>query len=158
MAHQELRLEDIPSGHPVALFAEFWDQAAAGRPAPEWSAFDAVDHPKILPWVLLLKPEPGGVLRYAICGTGCAALFGMSFDGMEFGDGMPADAVEIRRREFARAQAGEAPLYSRASLPIEHREFIDVYRGVFPFLAADGSLQRMLVVVCPVEGHRRVGY
>lgn len=157
MAHEEIQLNDIPAAHPVAVFADFWIAAAADRPAPEWREFDATQHPKVLPWVLLLQPEPNGSLRYSICGTGCTSVFGFSYEGKEFGDGLPAEAVEIRKKEFARAQAGEAPLFSKSSVPIENREYIDVFRGVFPFLAPDLTLQRMMVVISPVNRGHAIG-
>ncbi len=157
MIHDAILLDEIPTDHPVALFARFWIAAAGDRPAPEWSVFNPIEHPKILPWILLMKPEPGGVLRYTLCGTGCSALFGLSYEGKVFGEGLPAEAVEIRKREFARAEAGEAPVFSKGNLPIQHREYIDIFRGVFPFLAADATLQRMMVVISPVDGNHTVG-
>ncbi len=150
MSHQECTLDSIPDGHPVAVFARFWLDAAGSRAAPDWCAFDPVDHAPILPWVLLLQPEGPDALRYTVCGDGCVETFGFSYQGKIFGEDLPPEAVEIRRREFQRAQDGDAPLYSRTNLPIANREFVEIYRGVFPFVGTDGELQRIMVIIAPI--------
>ena len=101
--------------------------------------------------MLLLKPDADGHLYYAISGTGCDTIFGYTYQGRRFGEGLPVDAFEARKKEFERAVRDQKPLYSRVMLPVLNREFIEVYRGVFPFLSADLNLEAMVVVIAPIE-------
>ena len=152
MAIREISLAEVSAAHPVAVFHRFWQQAAGGRRWAPWAGFDAVDHPTILPWVLLLKSEPaedgsGLRWRYAVCGTGCTELFGFSYQGKLFGAGMPAEAAAERLAEFGRVIAGAGPLFFDSHLPIPSREFVRVLRGIFPFSTGEGEVDRLFVVV-----------
>jgi hypothetical protein len=110
-----------------------------------------MEHPSVLPWVLLLKPEPGAgeakVWRYAVCGTGCTELFGMSYQGKLFGESLPPAAAAQRKAEFDRAIVGGGPQFSHTNLPMPEKDFMKVYRGVFPFSTRDGEIDRILVVL-----------
>ncbi|MGF1628586.1 MAG: hypothetical protein ACFCUT_03880 [Kiloniellaceae bacterium] len=153
MPIREIPLTDLPAGHPAAVFFHFWKQAARGQAWAPWSRFDAVDHPSILPWVLLLKLEPADAgagdlqWRYAVCGTGCTELFGFSFQGKFFGEGMSSEAAAERLAEFQRVVEGEGPLFFDSHLPIPTREFVRVLRGIFPFSTGEGGIDRLFVVV-----------
>jgi hypothetical protein len=159
MSFKAVALSEIPHTHPVAVFNRFWETAAAGRPVASWSAFDATEHPAILPWVLLLKREPadaGGVQwRYAVCGTGCTSLFGFSYQGKVFGEDMPPQAAADRMAEFDRAIAGGGPQFSHTRLPIPDRDFVPVFRGVFPFASAGEEVDCLFVVLA--DDGTRVG-
>ena len=154
MSIREIALADIPPAHPAAAFFRFWEKAAGRNAWVPWSAFDATDHPAILPWVLLLKREPdengGGTVqwRYSVCGTGCTELFGFSYQGKLFGHGMSSEAAAQRLAEFDRAIEGAGPLFFDSHLPIPDREFVRVLRGIFPFSSAGtGDIDRLFVVV-----------
>ena len=153
MPFRPVDLSEIPQRHPVAVFHRFWAQAAAGAPLASWSAFDPIDHPAVLPWVLLLKAEgvavPGAARawRYAVCGTGCTELFGFSYQGKLFGEGMPAEAARRRMVEFDRAIEGKGAQFSHTELPIPDRDFVAVFRGVFPFATHGEEVDRLLVVL-----------
>lgn len=146
-------LSQIPQRHPVAVFHAFWVRAANGAAVAPWSAFDPIDHPAILPWVLLLKresPASAGdppAWRYAVCGTGCTDLFGFSYQGKLFGEGMPAEAARQRMVEFNRAIAGEGAQLSHTELPIPGKDFVAVFRGVFPFATEGEDVDRLFVVL-----------
>lgn len=160
MAYQQLSLQDVPATHPVFAFSAFWRSAAAGDSLVPWSAFDPVEHARILPWVLLLKRESGadpGVSRswrYAVCGSGCIQLFGRNSQGKTFGDGLPPYALAERQAEIDHLVAGLGPLYSHTHVPIEGRDFVQVIRGAFPF-TANGPVADCVVFVIAGE-HERV--
>lgn len=151
MSIREISLGEIPAVHPAAVFHRFWEAAAEGRAWAPWRSFDAVDHPGVLPWVLLLKSEPGDSgatrWRYVVCGTGCTKLFGFSYQGKLFGTGMPAEAAAERLAEFQRVVQGSGPLFFDSHLPIPTREFVRVLRGIFPFSTGEGEIDRLFVVV-----------
>lgn len=163
MSFRKVGLSEVPSVHPVAVFHEFWAAAAAGRSIAPWSAFDATEHPSILPWVLLLKreaaPEGGGAVqwRYAVCGTGCTNLFGFSYQGKVFGEGLPPEAAAERRAEFDRAIAGGGPQFSHTQLPIPEREFVPVFRGVFPFASSGDDVDRLFVILADEAARAETG-
>lgn len=152
MSIRALDISAVPVDHPVAVFHRFWREAARGNTWAPWSAFDPSQHPAILPWVLLLKRESSSAdaswaWRYAVCGTGCTALFGFSYQGKLFGQDLPPDAAAQRRAEFDRATSGEGPQFSHAELPIPDRDFVAVYRGVFPFAAGTDGVDRLFIVI-----------
>lgn len=144
-------LADIPAAHPVRAFYHFWAEVAKGAPAAPWQAFDATQHPQILPWVLLLRREAAedgaARWRYTVCGTGCTALFGFSYQGKLFGENLPPDAAAQRMAEFERAIAGQGPQFSTTNLPIPGRDFVTVYRGVFPFASGTDGVDRLFVIL-----------
>ncbi len=155
MSFKEIDLASVPDRHPVAVFAKFWQQAADGKAVARWERFDPADHPRALPWIMLLKREPGGEfaggprLRYAVCGTSLNSLFGFSYQGKLFGEDLPPDAVVRRRVEFDRVMAGSGPLYSHTELPIPDKDFHLVYRGVFAFENGGDEVDRICVVIAP---------
>lgn len=131
---------------------DFWLRAANGEGIAPWSSFDPVDHSRVLPWIMLLRAERRDgqeIFRYVVCGTGCSAIFGFSYQNKVFGENLPPEAVRRRTAEFERAREGQGPILSRTELPIEGREHVLVYRGVFAF-SADGSwVDRIMVVLAP---------
>ncbi len=137
--------------HPVAHFASYWENLRGERATPFWSQFDAADCKKLLPYVLLLKPNAEGHLYYAVSGTRCDDIFGFIYQGKMFGEGLPPDAVADRKAEFSIAIERQAPLYSRNMLPVDGKEYIEVFRGVFPFLSNDNSFDAMMVIIAPVS-------
>lgn len=153
VAIRTVDFSEIPAAHPVAAFHRFWVAAAKGAGWAAWSAFDAAQHPAILPWVLLLKREQpaaeggGFTWRYSVCGTGCTGLFGFSYQGKVFGEGLPPDAVKQRMAEFERAVHGKGAQFSSTRLPIPDKDFVKVFRGVFPFAAGTAGVDRLFVVL-----------
>lgn len=150
-------LAEIPSKHPVCVFHEFWQSVAdqSGLVAP-WTSFDPADHPRILPWILLLKHEGASdaddpIWRYSVCGTGCIDLFGFSYQGKVFGEDLPPDAVAQRRAEFDRVCDGAGPLFSQSELPIPGRSSIEICRGVFPFSNGGQNIDRIVVVLAEAK-------
>lgn len=146
-------LSEIPAAHPVVVFHRFWSKAAAAEAWAPWSAFDPAEHPAILPWVLLLRREPAAdesaapAWRYTVCGTGCTGLFGFSYQGKLFGEDLPPDAAAERMVEFERAIGGDGAQFSATRLPIPGKDFVKVFRGVFPFAAGPAGVDRLFVVL-----------
>lgn len=142
---------DVPVKHPVGDFARYWFDHRIGTSTPSIKDLDVSKLLRVVPWMMVLRAEEGGRLRYELCGDGCSRTFGFSYEGKLFGEGLPADAVETRRREFEIAWADGKPLFSKTELPIPDRADIVVYRGVFPFLTASGENEGIAVVLAPVE-------
>lgn len=150
MTLRPVSLGEIPERHPVAAFHRFWTAAAQGQPWAPWTAFDAAEHPSILPWVLLLRREPAG-WRYTVCGTGCTALFGFSYQDKLFGEDLPPEAAAQRQVEFDRALAGQGPQFSHTRLPVPGKDYVQVFRGVFPFASGSDGVDRLFVVLAGDE-------
>ena len=153
MPIRSIDLAEIPAAHPVAVFHGFWMEAAKGEAWAPWASFDPAQHPAILPWVLLLKRETPAAedgppaWRYAVCGTGCTELFGFSYQGKLFGENLPPDAVAQRMVEFDRAVGGQGAQFSHTDLPIPGKDFVAVFRGVFPFATGTAGVDRLFVVL-----------
>lgn len=154
MGYRAIDPSEIPALHPVAQIRDRWIELADASGIAPWDRFDPLDHPAVLPWVMLLRqddPAEPGLLRYAICGDGCRQTFGFSYQGKMFGEDLPPEAVRERLNEFAVIRAGRGPLYSFTPLPVSDREFIDVYRGVFGFASAGHAVDRIFVVLAPTN-------
>ncbi len=154
---QHIEFEELPSAHPVATFNGFWRQAAGENNVAPWSSFDAADHPRILPWVMLFKYDDavdgeGSSLRCTVCGSGCTNLFGFSYQGRLIGEDLPPGEAAYRRDEFERVTSGIGALFSRAHLPFPNREKVSVFRGVFPFTSNEHGVDRIMIVVAEI-GH-----
>ncbi len=148
--YEVVDMSTIPDAHPVAVFDTSWRKLKGAGMAPDWDTFDAVEHPRILPWILLLRPEEDGNLRYTVCGEGTTEVYGRSMKGMVFGQHLASDLSEHFLDANERVQSTRTPLVAKTSTPIIDREFIQLFRGVFPFLAAGGALQRICVISAPV--------
>lgn len=151
MAYREYDFLDVPVKHPVGDFARHWFDRRSETGTPRIDSLEAHKLLRVVPWMMLLRSEEDGQLRYEFCGDGCSSTFGFSYEGMMFGDGLPPEAVATRRKEFDVAHASKKPLFSRTELPIEGREDITVYRGVFPFVDHDGEMEGVAVILAPVE-------
>ena len=153
MSFKEIQLEDIGRYHPVSVLASRWPDLSGGESIAPWSAFRPFDFPKLLPWMMVLKQEEQGdpaFLRYTICGDGCQQTFGFSYRGKIFGEDLPDDAIRERLVEFSHVRSGKGPVYSSATLPIEERSSIRVFRGTFGFSNEAGQVDRIMVILAPV--------
>ena len=150
-------LAELPPRHPAGVFHAFWRGVAEDSTnAAPWASFDPADHPKILPWILLLKREGvaagrEAIWRYSLCGTGCIDLFGSSFQGKVLGEDLPPDLAAQRRAEFDRVSNGAGPSFSRAELPIPGRSLVRIYRGVFPFTDSGPGVERVVVILAEAD-------
>ncbi|WP_299396485.1 hypothetical protein [Pelagibius sp.] len=156
MPYRSVSLTELPPEHPVAVFAASWQEAAKGRGPLPWSGFDPAAHKAVLPWLLLLKREPAAdpalaeSWHYALCGTGCTELFGFNSEGRVFAECLPQAAAAERLEELARLVESAEPLFAHSDVPIEGREFLRVFRGLFPFAsdeAPDGVIDHVLYVI-----------
>lgn len=151
MAYRQYDFLDVPVKHPVGDFARYWFDSRRESGTPRIDDMDARKLMRVVPWMMMLRAEADGTLRYELCGDGCSATFGFSYEGKVFGEGLPTDAVNTRSKEFEAARTARKPLFSKTELPIEGREDIEVYRGVFPFVTAEGKMEGVAVVLAPVE-------
>lgn len=152
MPYSELSEADMPEFHPVSMFAQHW--LGRKRPAllPNRSDFGPASIPALVRWLLLLEPMRDGdelEFRYRLAGTGCCEMFGLDFTGKKLGEGMDPEGAEVRHREFMRVMASERPIYSWSTVPIAGREFVRVYRGIFPVTIGGSGVDRIFAVIAP---------
>jgi len=156
MDYTPLQSESVPASHPVRAMGRFWADARPLDDLPDWRQFDPMQYSRIIPWMLVLKPEADGGMRYAVCGTKCQEIFGFSYQNKRFGEDLPEEAVRTRQAEFENIFRNGEPVYSATSLPIQGRKFIEVYRGVFPFLDQRSAQYVIAVVLAPIRERIRV--
>lgn len=158
MPYRQLSETDIPENHPVALFGHYWNSRKRDAGAlPLRSDFGPSSIPDLVPWLLLLEPlqlDGRTEFRYRLAGTGCREIFGVDYTGKLLGEALTSEGAEIRRAEFLQVMAGGEPIYSWTEVPIQGRDFIYIYRGVFPVTAAGGEADRIFVVAAH-EAQRR---
>lgn len=158
MPYCQLSAINIPESHPVALFGRYWNSRKQETGAlPLRSDFGPSSIPDLVPWLLLLEPlrlDGRTEFRYRLAGTGCREIFGVDYTGKLLGEALTTDGAEIRRNEFLQVMASGEPIYSWTEVPIQGRDFIHIYRGVFPVTTAGGEADRIFVVAAH-EAQRR---
>lgn len=152
MPYQELAEEEIPEFHPVSVFGDYWNERRRSSHLPYRSDFEPANIPALVRWLLLIEPlhMDGRIeFRYRLAGTGCCEIFGTDYTGKMLGDNMEPEGAEIRRREFLRVMETERPIYSWSTVPIAGREFVKVYRGIFPATVGGEGTDRIFAVIAP---------
>lgn len=152
MPLRQVSPESIDANHPARVFAEMWTaRARDGKPLSR-SDFDPLEVPEILRWTMILErlgPLASAQYRYRFCGDGCADLTGYDYTGHLLGYGIMPEGAAERRKEFLRVLTRRRPEFSATELPVEGREFLDVYRAVFPVTTAKGHDQ-VFVILAPI--------
>ena len=149
MPYALVKLDEIPVEHPVRQFDTYWQANRGPSGCLERSDFDPLAVHKVMPHIMILQAEAsdhGMDFHYRLCGTGCVDLFGIDYTGKTLGDDLPPEATETRREEFTTVMASKQPVFSTTQLPIEGRDFISVYRGVFPVCSKSNDVDQIFVV------------
>lgn len=141
---------EIPDTHPVGRFYGYWQALDKKDGLAFWTDVRASEIAEVMPWMMLLE-KVGDQYFYRVCGSQCERIFGMTYQGMVFGEGLPKEAVEIRRREFHKVEENGQPLFSANTLPIPDKEYREVYRGVFGFANKSPVCNWLAVVIAPQE-------
>ncbi|MGV8996016.1 MAG: PAS domain-containing protein [Parvibaculaceae bacterium] len=150
MSYQEITLTHIPALHPVTLFSSFWFEGKGDALVPLRSAIEPTKIPSILPWLLLLEVvmiDGKQEFRYRLSGTGCRDIFGIDYTGKILGESLTPDGANARKHEFQKVISTGKPIYSSSHLPIAERDFINVFRGVFPVSVNGNHIDQIFVVI-----------
>lgn len=150
MSYREIPAADVPELHPVAGFSQFWADARGADAVPLRANIEPTKIPAILPWILLLEAiEVDEIVqfRYRLTGSGCREIFGIDFTGKLLGEDLTPEGADIRRREFISVMTTGKPIYSQTEIPIAGREFINVYRGVFPVSRLGKCIDQIFIVI-----------
>jgi hypothetical protein len=149
--YREIAFAEIPERHPVSVFHAYWLSKTGASGVPLRNDINPMDIPTVVPWLMILETvesrKDGLIFRYRLAGTGCTEMFGIDYTGKTFGEGLLVAEAERREREFLRIIKDHEPVFSWAPLPIEGRDFITVYRGVFPVSSTGDKVDRIFAVV-----------
>jgi hypothetical protein len=80
-------------------------------------------------------------------GTGCRDLAGADYTGRLIGEGFTPEAAAERKRELGLVCATGEPFYTCNRMPLAERDFIKVYRGVFPVSLIGDQVDQVFVVM-----------
>jgi len=147
--HRPINVEDVPPHHPVRVFHDYFMSKRGPDGYLDRANFNPADNLKLLPWVQILEEIEPEVFRHRVVGTAIVQLLGRDNTGKLFGDGITVEAKETRTGEFRTALATGEPVLSSSSLMQEERNFITVFRGVFPGRA--GSTRLIFLPVASVD-------
>lgn len=139
--------EELPKDNPVFIFAEYWHRHRGDYAVLQRRDFAPENLQTVIPWLMILEELSESVFRYRLCGTGCVRLFGIDYTDCELGDHLPSESADTRRKEFSEVWQIEQPVYSHTRVPIPGREFIRIYRGVFPIGTPDRQPNQIFVVI-----------
>lgn len=146
-----LRFDDVPEGHPVREAALVWYRLADRAMPPTWQSFQPDALVRCLSWMLVMREQEGGRLKYVIAGEDCNRLFNSQYQGAFLGKDLPEFATRERYNEVSRIKVDPKCTFSKIKLPNRDREFIFVYRGLFPFSKEIGKIDTFMVVIAPLS-------
>ena len=150
-SYRSIDRHDIADGHPIDVFDAYWDAVSAGGQPVPWRCFRPMDFPRVLPWVLLLDHIEDDTYVYRLTGSGCEQIFGRNMTGQTFGTGVKKSFITTTLKEFAALREGASPFYYHGTIPIQDRDYIEVYRAAYGFADKCGNISKMFVVVAPVS-------
>lgn len=153
MGYSEIEIDAISGRHPVRAFEAYWTLHANDTVIPPRSRINPAEIAGVLPWLMVLEVlrfHSTTEFRYRLAGTGCTDLFGIDYTGKMLGDNLTPEGAAIRRQEFARVLEEGRPIISATNLPIQAKDFIKVYRGVFPVTASGSGTDQIFVVIAPL--------
>ena len=146
-SYRMLRHDDIPDGHPVALFNEVYREIAGEDGVIERSAFEPADHPSLLQWVQLFERTPEYRYKARLIGTGVARLLKGEFTGWYLDEYITGNMLEHRLTEFNGAIEQCKPYFSMSTIRPDNGPDWDVYRGIFP--ARKTTKDLVFVILAP---------
>lgn len=142
-------LEDIPDQHPVAVFARLWPDLSKKGDAALWENFSPVKLAAILPWSSVIERAEvnGRTVHYMrLQGSEIEKMAGKNAQGNALEDVLAKGALDERLRELGHIFEHGGYFLSKATVPFEGRDFIDVYRGVFAFTKSGEGVDKIVMV------------
>lgn len=135
-----IALSDIPETHPVQGFTRIYESV---KKPDGWfmrSDFDPVEHPHILPWIMIAEEVEGGKYKTRLMGTGTIDLIGEDFTGRLFDDMADKEIWALRSKEIKLAASRGEPQYSMSLIEPDYGDAWKAYRGIFPCRQEDKKL------------------
>ncbi len=152
---ESLMLDHIPRDHPVAHFARFWQAGLNDTGVFDRRTFNPMRVPNVLPWILILEPEysESGArqYRYKLSGSRTREIFNEEMTGHILGHGIQPELKKRLSDEMTEVLATNTPSFSTTGLPFIGRDFIRVYRGVFPFAKHGDVPDQICAVLAEVK-------
>lgn len=140
---------EIPPEHPVRVFYDYYKSKRGPDGYLDRGSIDPADNLKLLPWIQILEEVEPEVFRHRLVGTAIVQLLGRDNTGKAFGDGITVRSKRTRTEEFRKALSTGNPVLSTSALMQEERNFIMVYRGVFP--GRSGATRLIFLPVASVD-------
>jgi len=119
-----------------------WNHWQKGETLPEWSRFDPLDYPKLLPHVLLVEFHPDNVedIRIVLMGEHVKGFLGHFPKGTPFREAMPQETFEdvVAANRYCAENACAA--YFVKSLGWKARDLLVYELLKLPFSKPDGKI------------------
>lgn len=146
-----ISIDDIADGHPVREFHQFWSANKQDGKPMAWNSFRPMEHPSVLPWVMVLDHIEDESYIYRVCGTACEQILKRNLTGEHFGVNANPDFTRQTREHFAMLRAGAEPIFTEGNIPFRDREFIRFHRACYSFADDIGRLSKIFVVMAPTS-------
>ncbi|WP_419905579.1 hypothetical protein [Kiloniella sp.] len=153
-------LTDIPESSPVYFMATYFTTLLSAEKSeseplsvPFWTDFDPIAIRKILPWTMVMErngPSPEGhVIKLE--GQRIVEASGVNTMGKSLAEAFDPEMANAKWEEMEMVAQKRCPSFTLSPVPRAERAFIDIYRGCFPFCDVDGNVNRLVVIVAPVD-------
>jgi|GEM_PF-5668153 len=152
--YSRVSVDRIEPDNPVREFNEYY-RSLSDHGMPRWEAFDICAVPKhVVAYIALGRPEylnptdevPDHFV-YTLEGGAVRSLIGRSVIGLKIGQVKRLDDSNSLRREVDDAVASRDVVCARSDLDLEDRPNLRFTRGLFLFSGADGSIEKLVVVL-----------
>lgn len=132
---------------------EYWRSKAPAGGLPPRGAIDAVDIPRLLPWIVVFdviwedgRPE----FRFRVIGTGCVERYGRDATGRRFEEVYEGETLARQQSTYEQAARTGAPDRARPEFPVSEKEHVVYDRLILP-LADDGVTVDALIALMIFE-------
>ncbi|MBT5263566.1 MAG: PAS domain-containing protein [Rhodospirillaceae bacterium] len=147
--YRRLDSSDIPDGHPVSGFGAYFLSTRRDDGKLHRADFDPLELVRLMPWLQILEPAGQSDFRYRLSGTLVVDMLKADLTGKMLSQIVDREVMDVRRGEIQDVFSTHAPVFSVSELNFPGREFVTVYRGLFPGASDTGDL--VFFITAPVD-------
>lgn len=147
--YRRLDETEIPANHPVRCFQKYFDDHKRTDGILYREDFDPLHIIEIMPWMQILEEFEPDDYKYRLFGTAAADMLNADLTGKRLRDIVSPAIHQTRLKEIQDTFFQTRPIYSYSELNFESREFIRVYRGMFPGQMTTTKL--VYFITAPIE-------
>jgi len=157
LSQSPLQITQIPPTNPVAIFNTCFESLPRDPSLctllPRWQDFDPIMVPRALTNLSIIECSGDSIADYRqiLMGEEMKELSGGNKTGMRLWDAFTPASREARFAALQHCIDTREVMLSIADLPYANRDFLQVYRGSFPFCDDEARVSHIAIVIAQVE-------